>query len=66
MDIGLFQIFTNNVTDILVYTYLLACALMLHIYLRMELLGHREYICSALVDIAKTVFHSGGSVLQSY
>lgn len=40
-------------------------ALMLHIYVRMELLGHREYICSALVELQK-VFRSGVSVLQSY
>lgn len=26
---------------------------MLHIYLRMESLGHREYVCSALADTAK-------------
>lgn len=47
-------------------------ALMLYIYLKMEWLGHREYICSALVVIAKqfskviVLFYSPtGSVWES-
>lgn len=36
-----------------VFWYIYMYALMLYIYLKMEWLGHREYICSALVVTTK-------------